>query len=74
MCACTPLGLPLKRLENAHGQSNEYTKNADDDHGDVKSLQGTSRLPFFIFLFCLLAGEDFRKCLKQEENKNVIIY
>ena len=69
----TPVGLPLKRLENAHCQSNEHTKNADDDHGDVKSLQGTFGLLFFVFLFCLLAGEDFRKCLGQKENKKVTI-
>ena len=69
----TPLGLPLKRLENAHCQSYEHTKNADDNHGDVKSLQGTFGLLFFVFLFYLLAGEDFRKCLRQKENKKVTI-
>ena len=67
----TPVGLPLKRLENAHCQSNEHTKNADDNHGDVKSLQRTFGLLFFVFLVCLLAGEDFRKCLRQKENKKV---
>ena len=67
----TPVGLPLKRLENAHCQSNEHAKNADDNHGDVKSLQRTFGLLFFVFLVCLLAGEDFRKCLRQKENKKV---
>ena len=69
----TPVGLPFKRLENAHCQSNEHTNNADDNHGDIKSLQGTFGLLFFVFLFCLLAGEDFRKCLRQKENKKVTI-